>query len=191
MMISANADYSASSAAAAVRNFLRSLEDPGSLQDVKDTRRLEVERGKVYPLLSDLLDSSTTVPMIRAASEEYLNKLLGYLPPIVLVLAQQGDDGVLIPYDPAGDATGAALAAMSLEQKKSVLEKVLRSPQFHQSLLSLSMALRDGGLSMIAEALGIKLENGGLVPGGSVSLGGGDAVEAFVEGVKKSVQEEQ
>ena len=51
------------------------------------------------------------------------------------------------------------------------------------------MALRDGGLPMIGEALGLKVENGGVIRGGSVPLGGGAAVEAFVEGVKKTVQE--
>ena len=50
------------------------------------------------------------------------------------------------------------------------------------------MAIRDGGLPSIAEALGVKLEHGGLVRGGSVPLGGGDAVEAFIEGVKKTVE---
>ena len=52
------------------------------------------------------------------------------------------------------------------------------------------MALRDGGLPSIAEALGIKVENGGMVKGGNVPLGGGEAVEAFVEGIKKQVQDE-
>jgi 26S proteasome regulatory subunit N13 len=37
----------------------------------------------------------------------------------------------------------------------------------------------------------VKVHNGGLVRGGSVPLGGGEAVEAFVEGVKKSVEEKK
>ena len=53
------------------------------------------------------------------------------------------------------------------------------------------MALRDGGLPSIAGAIGVKLENGGLVKGGNVPLGGSQAVEAFVEGVKKGVEEEE
>ena len=44
---------------------------------------------------------------------------------------------------------------------------------------------------MIGEALGLKVENGGLIRGGSMPLGGGDAVEAFVNGVKKTVEEEE
>lgn len=53
------------------------------------------------------------------------------------------------------------------------------------------MAIRDGGLPSIADALEVKVQNGGLVRGGSVPLGGGDAVEAFVEGVKKFVEEKR
>lgn len=44
---------------------------------------------------------------------------------------------------------------------------------------------------MIGEALGLKVRNGGLVRGGSVPMGGGEAVEAFVEGVKRKVEEEE
>ena len=90
--------------------------------------------------------------------------------------------------EPNPETAAAAMEALSLDQKKSILKKVLRSPQFHQSLGSLTMAIRDGGLPSIAEALGIKLQHGGLVRGGSVPLGGGDAVEAFVEGVKNTVE---
>jgi hypothetical protein len=92
--------------------------------------------------------------------------------------------------EPNAGTAQAALEALSLEQKKGILKRVLRSPQFHQSLGSLTMAIRDGGLPSIADALRIKVANGGLVHGGSMPLGGGDAVEAFVEGVKKTVEEE-
>ncbi|KAF2207502.1 hypothetical protein CERZMDRAFT_2928, partial [Cercospora zeae-maydis SCOH1-5] len=75
-------------------------------------------------------------------------------------------------------------------QKKEILNKVLRSPQLQQSLGSLTVALRDGGLPMISEALRIKVENGGNIKGGSMPLGGSAAVEAFVNGVKKTAEEE-
>lgn len=52
------------------------------------------------------------------------------------------------------------------------------------------MALRDGGLPMIGEALGLKVQNGGVIKGGSMPLGGGAAVEGFVEGVRRTVVEE-
>jgi len=53
------------------------------------------------------------------------------------------------------------------------------------------MAIRDGGLPSISDALGVKVQNGGFVRGGGVPLGGGEAVEAFVEGVKKSIEEKK
>jgi 26S proteasome regulatory subunit N13 len=172
---------SSDDAAAVVRNFLESLKGGqgvggGQLQ------------GKLYPLLNNLLETSTTIPMLDSASDEYVDSLLSYLPPTVLVLAQQGENGDAISKEPSGEAVVAAQQAMSSEQKRSLVKKVLRSPQFHQSLASLSIALRDGGLPSIAEALGVPVENGGLMRGGAVPLGGGDAIEAFVNGVKKSVQ---
>lgn len=178
-------------AQAAVRNFLASLQ--GGQGGVPNNAGQQSAEGKVYPLLSDLLETSATVPMISSAEEAYIDNLLAFLPPVVLVFAQQGSSsgGDLEQKDPSSESTSAAIAAMSLSQKKSLLEKVLRSPQFHQSLASLTMAIRDGGLPSISEALGVKVENGGCVQGGSVPLGGGEAVEAFVEGVKKSVQDKK
>lgn len=128
--------------------------------------------------------------MIDAASEEYVDNLLGFLPPTVIVLAQQGSHRDFIG-EPSAESIQAAREAMSLDQKRSLLKKVLRSPQFTQSLASLTIAIRDGGLPTIAEALRIKVENGGVLRGGNMPLGGGEAVEAFVEGVKKTVQEEK
>lgn len=179
-------------AAAAVRNFLASL-NQGGKGGMPGSSQQQSAEGKRYPLLNDLLETSTTVPMVKSADEELVDSLLSFLPPVVLVLAQQGVDssGDAIDNEPSPSSTAAAIAAMSLAQKKSLLEKVLRSPQFHQSLASLTMALRDGGLPSISEALGIKVENGGYMRGGSMPLGGGEAVEAFVEGAKKSVQEKK
>jgi 26S proteasome regulatory subunit N13 len=77
-----------------------------------------------------------------------------------------------------------------LAEKKEILEKVVRSPQFIQSLGSLTVALRDGGLPSISEALGVKVKNGGYTRHGGMPLGGGEAVEAFLEGVKKGIQDE-
>ncbi|KAK0624673.1 proteasome complex subunit Rpn13 ubiquitin receptor-domain-containing protein [Bombardia bombarda] len=170
-------------AAAIVQNFLNSLK--GGL-GLGAGRQPQQRRGKLYPLLNDLLETSTTIPMLDAATDEYVDNLLNFLPPTVLVLAQQGDGAVEI--EPSAVSVAAAREAMSSNQKRALLKKVLRSPQFSQSLASLTTALRDGGLPSIAEALGISVENGGIVRGGTMPLGGGDAVEAFVEGVKKTVQ---
>lgn len=167
-------------AATAVRNFLDSLKGGGQ-------GTANQGEGKLYPLLSDLLTPPTTVPMAQTATEEQIDNLLDFLPPAVVVLSQQGDRGDSIA-EPTADAVEAAKAAMSLGQKKALIVKVLRSPQFHQSLTSLTMALRDGGLPTVADALSIKVENGGYMRGSQMPLGGGEAVEAFVEGVKKTVQ---
>ncbi|KAI1132060.1 proteasome complex subunit Rpn13 ubiquitin receptor-domain-containing protein [Nemania abortiva] len=169
-----------SDAATAVRNFLDSLK--GGSHGMASQGE-----GKLYPLLSDLLTPSETVPMAQTATEEQIDNLLDFLPPAVLVLSQQSDHGDSTA-EPTADAVEAAKAAMSLGQKKALIEKVLRSPQFHQSLTSLTMAIRDGGLPTVADALSIKVENGGYMRGSQMPLGGGDAVEVFVEGVKKSVQ---
>ncbi|KAI0135517.1 proteasome complex subunit Rpn13 ubiquitin receptor-domain-containing protein [Daldinia grandis] len=163
-----------SDAAMAVRNFLDSLKGGSQVE------------GKLYPFLSDLLTPPVTVPMARQATEEQVDNLLSFLPPSVLVLSQQADEGDATA-EPTAAAIQAAKEAMSLGQKKALLEKVLRSPQFHQSLTSLTMAIRDGGLPSIADALSVPVEHGGYFKGSQMPLGGGEAVEAFVEGVKKSV----
>ncbi|KAI1756723.1 proteasome complex subunit Rpn13 ubiquitin receptor-domain-containing protein [Xylaria castorea] len=170
-------------AATAVRNFLDSLKGGGRAVPNQG-------EGKLYPLLSDLLTPPTTVPWARTATEEQIDNLLGFLPPAVVVLSQQSDHGDSTA-EPTADAIEAAKAAMSLGQKKALIEKVLRSPQFHQSLTSLTMALRDGGLPTVSDALSIKVANGGYIRGSQMPLGGGEAVEAFVEGVKKTVQEKE
>ncbi|CAG8957602.1 hypothetical protein HYFRA_00010468 [Hymenoscyphus fraxineus] len=166
-------------AATVVQNFLNSLKTGGQAQP---------SQGKVFTTLPDLLPSSATIPTIESASPSQIDNLLSYLPPTVLLIAQESAASFGMA-EPSAAAASAALEALSLDQKKTILKRVLRSPQFNQSLGSLTMAIRDGGLPSIAEALGVRLENGGLVRGGNVPLGGGEAVEAFVEGVKKTVED--
>ncbi|KAK4162115.1 splicing factor u2af-associated protein 2 [Cladorrhinum sp. PSN259] len=173
-------------AAAAVRNFLESLKGNPSVAGGGQSAQ-----GKAYPLLNDLLDSSTTIAMLDSAPDEYVDHLLDYLPPVVLVLTQQGENGDDLTKEPSAESVEAAKEAMSSDQKRALVKRVLRSPQFTQSLSSLTAALRDGGLPSVAEALGIAVANGGRVRGGTVPLGGGDAIEAFVDGVKKTVQKKQ
>lgn len=169
-----------------MRNFLASLQ--GGQQRQQGLGGGQQAQGKLYPALNDLLDTSTTVSMINKASDDFVDHLLDFLPPTVIVLSQQGSNGDHVPAEPSAESVTAARDAMSAHQKRRLLEEVLRSPQFTQSLASFTVALRDGGLPTIAEALGINVENGGLVRGGSVPLGGGEAVEAFVKGVKKTVE---
>jgi 26S proteasome regulatory subunit N13 len=146
---------------------------------------------QVYTTLPDLLPTTTTIPVIETATPEQIDNMLNYLPPTVLLLAQESSEQIDGMVEPNAGSTAAAMEALSLVQKKAILKRVLRSPQFHQSLGSLTMALREGGLPSIAEALRVKVANGGLIRGGSVPLGGGDAVEAFVEGVKRTVEDEK
>lgn len=145
-------------------------------------------QGQAFTTLPDLLPTSTTIPTIDTATPAQIDNLLSYLPPTILLIAQESASLIDGMVEPSAASATAALEALSLDQKKSILKRVLRSPQFHQSLGSLTMAIREGGLPSIAEALRIKVQNGGLVRGGSVPLGGGEAVEAFVEGVKKTVE---
>ncbi|KAF8867058.1 hypothetical protein BDZ45DRAFT_667048 [Acephala macrosclerotiorum] len=170
-------------AATVVQNFLNSLKGGQGMQ--------QQAQGQVYTTLPDLLPTAITVPSIDSATPAQLDNLLSYLPPTVLLLAQESAAAIDGMVEPNSETAGAALEALSIDQKKALLKRVLRSPQFHQSLGSLTMAIRDGGLPSIADALGVKLQHGGLVRGGSVPLGGGDAVEAFIEGMKKTVEEKK
>lgn len=141
----------------------------------------------LYTTLADLLSPSSTIPMIDSADDEQVDNLLNCLPPSLLLLAQNIDD---IPAsDMNAETAQAVLLSLDLEQKRDTLRRVLRSPQFTQSLGSLTVAIRDGGLPSISEALKIPVENGGFVRRGGVPLGGGVAVEAFVEGIRRHVTE--
>ncbi|KAH8592500.1 proteasome complex subunit Rpn13 ubiquitin receptor-domain-containing protein [Bisporella sp. PMI_857] len=166
-------------AASVVQNFLNSLKGGNS--------GLRQSQGQIYTTLPDLLPASTTIPTIDTATPAQIDNLLSYLPPTILLLAQESAASINGMVEPNAETASAAIQALSIGQKKTIIKRVLRSPQFHQSLGSLTMAIRDGGLPSISGALGLELANGGLVRGGNVPLGGGDAVEAFVEGVKKTV----
>ena len=126
--------------------------------------------------------------MLESASPETVDDLLSHVPPILLLLAQDIDD--LTGVDPTSETAQAAIAALSAEQKKDVLTRVLRSPQFTQSLGSLTVALRDGGLPAISEALKIRID-GGYMKRGGMMITGGEAVEAFLKGVRDHVLEER
>jgi len=138
----------------------------------------QAAQGKLFTTLQDLLTPASTIAYLEQISEPEVDRLLQYLPPQLLTLAKTAD-GVSEDSD------------LNLTQKKSILARVLRSPQFTQSNSSLTIALRDGGLPSIADALGVQVQNGGFMRGGAVPLGGGEAVEAFLEGVKDQVKKER
>ncbi|KAF5022939.1 hypothetical protein F66182_5005 [Fusarium sp. NRRL 66182] len=174
-------------AAAAVRDFLDSLRGQSGLSGGQQQQSAD----KAYPYLNHLLPTSITVPMIDSAPEDYADTLISYLPPTVVVLASGSADAVDGKSDPPASAVEAAKASLSLQDKRTLLKKVLRSPQFNQALASLTMAIRDGGLPSIADALGVSVQDGGYLRGSGMPMGGGQAVEAFVNGVKKTIQEEE
>lgn len=108
--------------------------------------------------LHDLLSTSTTVSLVSSISGSNLDNIIANLPP------------ALIPKN----ATES--------QKKDVVRRVLQSPQFMQSCLSLSVALRDGALRGVADSLQVPLR-----PGEEMVA---DQIEAFVKGIKRGVEEE-
>lgn len=140
-----------------------------------------------FTTLQDLLPPSSTIPFIESADDKTVDNLLSYLPPTLLLLAQNNEDVSAAEANP--EIVEAVMQSLDLSQKKNILAKVLRSPQFTQSLASLTLALRDGGLPSISEALRIPVENGGFMRRGGVPLGGGNAVESFLEGVRRHVKE--
>lgn len=143
-------------------------------------------QSKVFATLSDLLPPSITTTVIDSADTVFVDNLLNHLPPTLLLLNQEIDN--VYSVDPIIETAKAGPETLSLDQKKDILKKVLRSPQFSQSLGILTGALRDGGLPSISDALRISVENGGFMKRGGVPLGGGNAVEAFLNGIKAAVQ---
>lgn len=179
---------------AVVQNFLRSLQG-GNQQAGGQQQQQQQAADKPFTTLPDLLPSATTIPFVNNATPEQIDNLCTFLPPEIFLLAQESTSTSTTdtPADPSGASSVAAqgaIEALSIEQKKDIIKRVLHSPQLQQSLGSLTVALRDGGLPMIGDALGLKVENGGSIRGGTMPLGGGEAVEAFVNGVKRTVEDE-
>lgn len=168
-------------ASSVIQGFLNSLQSGNQPTHPSGAESL-------YTTLADLLSTSSTIPMVESADNDLIDKLLNCLPPAILLLAQNIDD---VPAsDVNAETAQAILLSLDMEQKKDILRRVLRSPQFTQSLGSLTVAIRDGGLPSISEALKIPVAYGGFVRRGGVPLGGGAAVEAFLEGIRKQVTEE-
>ena len=184
---SSRASNSAPDAAAAVRNFLDSLKgQPGTAAG-----QGQQHADYPYPYLNHLLPTSITVPMVDSAPAEHIDSLLNHLPSSVIVLATNPSATFDSKSEPSPDAVEAAKASLTLEDKRSLLKKVLRSPQLHQALGTLTMALRDGGLPSVADALGVSVHNGGYMEQGGMPLGGGQAVQAFVDGIAKAAKEQR
>ncbi|KKK17637.1 hypothetical protein ARAM_004021 [Aspergillus rambellii] len=167
---------SASDPSAVVQDFLRSLRGNQSQ-----------ESEKPFTTLQDLLPPSNTLPFVESADVEAIDNLLKYLPQELLVIGLHMEDRSTINTHP--ETAQEVLSVLGLSQKKNILRKVLHSPQFAQSLASLTVAIRDGGLPSISEALRIPVANGGFMRRGGVPLGGGEAVKAFIQGVRNHVKD--
>lgn len=152
-------------------------------------RTLQTPKIAAFTLL-DLLSPSTTIPVIDAADDSFLERLLSQLPPELINPPSDHKPQYLTVVGP--DLTSAEVEeASSFERKKIILKRVLRSPQFSQSLISLTGALRDGGLPAISDALGIPVANGGYEQTDGLAMGGNDATAAFIEGIKTFMESGQ
>lgn len=149
----------------------------------------EEAQEKLFTTLADLLTPASSILYIESTDAKTIDRLLQYLPPSLVTLAQDLDNATRELE--GGQPSILDAAEATLEKKKDVLRRVLRSPQFSQSLSSLTIALRDGGLPTISEALHIPVRDGGYLRRGGVPLGGGEAVEAFVEGVRNVIEKEK
>ncbi|KAL4917643.1 proteasome complex subunit Rpn13 ubiquitin receptor-domain-containing protein, partial [Aspergillus aurantiobrunneus] len=125
-----------SNPSAVVQDFLRSLGGNQSQQAEQP-----------FTTLQDLLPPSTTLPFLDGLDAEGVDNLLKLLPQELLVLALQMEDQSTAQrrLETAQDV----LSALNLSQKKNILRRILHSPQFTQSLASLTVAIRDGGLPSI------------------------------------------
>lgn len=149
---------------------------------------------KAFPNLSHLLPTSITVSMVdRIASSNPagLDSLLNFLPSSIIVLSGRNPGDYDGKNEPSAEAVTKAKESLSLEDKKTLVKKILRSPQFHQGLVAISKALYDGGLPGVSDALGVEVENGGYMKNMPMPLGGGQALEAFVDGMKNTVQKQR
>ncbi|KAF2682051.1 hypothetical protein K458DRAFT_405831 [Lentithecium fluviatile CBS 122367] len=173
----AAASGSTTDASAIVQNFLDSLKS-GNASASSDP----------YTTLLDLLSPNSTVPVIDKAPDSFINALCSHLPTTLFLIEQEVED--VAGIDPDSETAQMAMQGLDQEQKRDVLKRVVTSPQMRQSLGSLTVALRDGGLPNVSSALKIDVQNGGYMRGSGTPLGGGDAVKAFVEGVKKTVEKE-
>ncbi|KIW89968.1 uncharacterized protein Z519_09398 [Cladophialophora bantiana CBS 173.52] len=167
-------------ASALVRNFLQSMEQRSQRQGSQE---------KLFTTLADLLTPASTIPLLESADDKLLNRLFDCLPHQFPDLVQASVDTSALTNPNSTpeekDAVGEALT----QAKKTMLRKVLHSPQFSQSLASLTVALREGGLPIISETFKIPVRNGGYLRHGGVPMGGGEAVEAFMAGVKQDVED--
>ncbi|KAJ4379783.1 hypothetical protein N0V86_004966 [Didymella sp. IMI 355093] len=165
-----------------VQNFMDSLKSGGGGSEQQQ------QGGGEFTTLLDLLWPTTTRPIIEEASDELIDALCAQLPTTPFLLQAEVED--VDQIDPNGEEAQMVVQTMGQDEKREVIQAIVRAPQLRAALGSLTEALRSGALPTVAQALKINVEHGGYMRGGAMPLGGGDAVKAFLEGVKRTVQDE-
>jgi 26S proteasome regulatory subunit N13 len=145
--------------------------------------------GDSFTTLLDLLSPKTTGPVIEKASDELIDALCAQLPTTPFLLEAEVED--VDQIDPNGETAQMVVQTLDQDSKREVLKNIIRAPQLRAALGSLTEALREGALPTVSQALNIDVEHGGFMRGGAMPLGGGDAVKAFLEGVKRTAEKEQ
>ncbi|OAL39887.1 hypothetical protein AYO20_00799 [Fonsecaea nubica] len=167
-------------ASALVRNFLQSMEQRPQHQAPQE---------KLFTSLGDLLTGSSTLPLIESADDKLLDRLFECLPTHLSEMVRASVDTSSLQDPNSAPEQRDAVKRQLTNCKKALLRRVLHTPQFTQSLSSLTIALREGGLPIVSETFKIPVRNGGYLRHGGVPMGGGEAVEAFIAGVKKDVED--
>jgi 26S proteasome regulatory subunit N13 len=142
-----------------------------------------------FTTLLDLLWPSHTIPTVTNGSEDLIDTLCAQLPTTPFLLEAEVED--VDQIDPNSETAQMAMQTLTKEEKIEVLKRILTAPQLRAALGSLTEALKTGALPTVSQALKIDVENGGFMRGGGMPLGGGDAIKAFLEGVKKSAEKEK
>lgn len=144
------------------------------------------EETKPFPSLTELLSPSNTSPLITQTRDESLiDRLLLLLPTDISLLMLNGYQSFQSEELMLHESNKRRL---SKELKLDMLLRVLRSPQLCQSLDSLSIALRGGGLLAVSDALEVSLnvdlasEN---VKHDAASL---SPIHIFLNGIKSSIE---
>ncbi|KAH3904449.1 hypothetical protein HBI56_171080 [Parastagonospora nodorum] len=166
-----------------VQNFVNSLQG-GNLGGSSQPSA----SGEPFTTLLDLLWPSHTISTVDKASPELIDALCAQLPTTPFLLEAEVED--IDEIDPNSETAQTVVQSMDRSEKVEVLKRILRAPQLRAALGSLTEALKTGALPTVAQGLNIDVEHGGYMRGGAMPLGGGEAVKAFLEGVKKTVEKE-
>ncbi|KAF2129539.1 hypothetical protein P153DRAFT_396799 [Dothidotthia symphoricarpi CBS 119687] len=170
-----------------VQNFMNSLKGSGGSGSGGDSGSSQ-SRGEFATLL-DLLWPTHTLPTIEKAPDSIIDALCAQLPTTPFLIEAEVED--IDQIDPNSETAQMAMQTLDQDQKREVLKNILRAPQLRAALGSLTEALQTGALPTVSQGLQIDVANGGYMRGGGMPLGGGEAIKAFLEGVKKTAEKEK